>query len=268
MPEITLKTEEVANSKIRRHFDVTTQKWYFSVVDVIGALTDSSDARNYWKVLKNRLKKAHPELVTLFNQSNRLKMRAKDGKFYLTDVADTETTIRIIESIPKASGTPSLASDRVQAFKVLIADIQEIQPPVSPLSGGTELNSFSPDKGRLRGVELEKEITEPESEAQLLVDAYETETSIFIKAMIAGVSLADLNISVTSNKIIISGKREEPKNIFPELSQEPFLRNYLHEELLWVTFSRAISLPSPVRSDSLKKTEYRGRITIELQKLI
>ena len=67
-------------------------------MDVIGILTESTDARNYWKVLKNRLNKRQSELVTRCNQ---LKMKAKDGKYYFTDTADEETMIHIIESMPR-----------------------------------------------------------------------------------------------------------------------------------------------------------------------
>ena len=75
------------NYKIRRHFDEKTETWYFSVIDVVRALLQQSDyqaARNYWKVLKNRLNKEGSETVTNCNQ---LKLEAEDGKLRLTDVA-------------------------------------------------------------------------------------------------------------------------------------------------------------------------------------
>lgn len=89
--------------KIRRHWDEKQEKWYFSVVDIVAVLTNSSNPRNYWKVLKNRLKKEGSEVVTKCNQ---LKMQASDGKFYLTDAADTETMFRIIQSIPSPNAEP------------------------------------------------------------------------------------------------------------------------------------------------------------------
>ena len=88
------------NYKIRRHFDENTDTWYFSVVDIIQVLIQQSDyqaARNYWKVLKNRLNKEGSQSVT---NCNRLKVEAADGKKYLTDVASAETLLRLIQSIP------------------------------------------------------------------------------------------------------------------------------------------------------------------------
>ena len=82
--------------KIRRLYDEESETWYFSVVDIVAALIQQKDyqaARNYWKVLKNRLKKEGSESVT---KCNRLKLPAADGKSYLTDVADPETLLRIV----------------------------------------------------------------------------------------------------------------------------------------------------------------------------
>ncbi|MEK7586838.1 MAG: BRO family protein [Patescibacteria group bacterium] len=89
--------------KIRRIWDEKKERWYFSVVDIVDALSASEDPRNYWKVLKNRLKQEGSELVTKCNQ---LKMQATDGKFYLTDTADTETMFRLIQSIPSPKAEP------------------------------------------------------------------------------------------------------------------------------------------------------------------
>lgn len=92
--------------KIRRVYDETLEKWWFSVVDVITVLIDQPDyqaARNYWKVLKNRLKNEGSEVVTKCNQ---LKMKATDGKKYKTDVADVETLFRLIQSVPSPKAEP------------------------------------------------------------------------------------------------------------------------------------------------------------------
>ena len=85
------------DQKVRSLWDTEAEKWYFSIVDTVGVLTDSPNPNNYWKVLKNRLKKEGSQLVTDCNQ---LKMQSTDGKFYKTDVADTEQLFRLIQSIP------------------------------------------------------------------------------------------------------------------------------------------------------------------------
>ena len=89
--------------KVRTIWDDVQEKWYFSVVDVVAILTDSATPRNYWKVLKNRLKKEGNESVTNCNQ---LKLLSSDGKRYLTDVADQEQLFRLIQSIPSPKAEP------------------------------------------------------------------------------------------------------------------------------------------------------------------
>jgi hypothetical protein len=84
--------------QVRRHWDSNKELWYFSVVDIVAALTGQPDhkrAQSYWTTLKNRLKEEGSEVVTKCDQ---LKMQATDGKYYLTDVVDTETMFRLIES--------------------------------------------------------------------------------------------------------------------------------------------------------------------------
>jgi len=92
--------------KIRTHWDEEDEKWYFSIVDVVGVLTDQQNyqlSRNYWKVLKNRLGKEGNQTVT---NCNRLKLLAEDGKMRLTDVADTEQLFRLIQSVPSPKAEP------------------------------------------------------------------------------------------------------------------------------------------------------------------
>ena len=94
------------DSKVRTVWDEEQEKWYFSVVDVVGILVDSVDyqtARNYWKVLKHRLLKEGNEMVT---SCNRLKLLAPDGKMRMTDVADAQQIFRIIQSIPSRKAEP------------------------------------------------------------------------------------------------------------------------------------------------------------------
>ncbi len=88
---------------IRRLWDANKELWYFSVVDVIRVLTDSRDARKYWNKLAQRLRDEGSEVVTKCHQ---LKMQASDGKFYATDVADTEVMLRLVQSIPSKNAEP------------------------------------------------------------------------------------------------------------------------------------------------------------------
>ncbi|MBR4252752.1 MAG: Bro-N domain-containing protein [Kiritimatiellae bacterium] len=88
---------------IRSVWDDETETWYFSIVDVVGVLTESANPSTYWKVLKNRLKKEGNETVT---NCNRLKLRAADGKMRMTDVATAEQMFRVIQSVPSPRAEP------------------------------------------------------------------------------------------------------------------------------------------------------------------
>lgn len=111
--------------KIRRIYDEETETWFFSIVDIIQVLIQQSDyqaARNYWKVLKNRLKKEGSESVT---KCNRLKLKASDGKKYLTDTANAETILRLVQSIP----SPKAESIKLWLAKVGYERMQEMADP-------------------------------------------------------------------------------------------------------------------------------------------
>lgn len=101
------KLETISNlfegKEIRSVWDSEKQEYYFSVVDVVSALTDSKEPRKYWSVLKNRLKKEGSELTTKCSQ---LKMLAPDGKMRLRDTLDTKGILRLIESIPSSNAEP------------------------------------------------------------------------------------------------------------------------------------------------------------------
>ncbi len=104
------------NSTIRSVWDSEKEEYYFSVVDVVSALTESSDARKYWSVLKSRLKKEGSELTTNCSQ---LKLKSCDGKYYNQDVLDTAGIFRLIESVPSPKAEPmklwlaSLGKERI-----------------------------------------------------------------------------------------------------------------------------------------------------------
>lgn len=111
------------DKKIRTAWNEDAQEWYFSVVDVVAVLTESPDPNNYWKVLKKRLKDEGNQSVT---NCNRLKLKShKDGKRYLTDVADTEQLLRIIQSIP---------SPKAEPFKMWLAQVgrERIEETIDP----------------------------------------------------------------------------------------------------------------------------------------
>ncbi|MCL2860554.1 MAG: phage antirepressor protein [Oscillospiraceae bacterium] len=104
------------NDSIRTIWDKESEKYYISVTDVVGVLSESKDGKTYWRVLKHRLKKEGNESVT---DCNELKLKASDGKYYKTDVCDIEGMFRIIQSIPSKNAEPfkqwlaKLGSERI-----------------------------------------------------------------------------------------------------------------------------------------------------------
>ena len=157
MSENKIKVFE--SRQIRTLWNAEEEEWYFSVVDIVAVLTDSEDPNNYWKVLKNRLKKEGSELVT---NCNRLKMQShKDGKMYYTDCLDTKGVLRLVQSIP---------SPKAEPFKMWLAQVgserlDEIADPEKAILRGAE---FYRAKGytegwinqRLQTIEMRKELTD------------------------------------------------------------------------------------------------------------
>ncbi|MEN6585036.1 MAG: BRO family protein [Sulfuricella sp.] len=120
--------------EIRRVYDEATEIWWFSVVDIVQVLTQQPDyqaARNYWKVLKNRLSKEGSESVT---KCNRLKLPAADGKNYLTDVATAETLLRLVQSVPSPKAEPI----KLWLAKVGYERMQEMADPALSLARARE----------------------------------------------------------------------------------------------------------------------------------
>src|SRR3989339_2233164 len=130
-----VKNKQIAifkGKKIRRVWDEKREKWYFSVVDIVAILTSQTDfqrSRNYWKVLKNRLRREGSETVTNCNQ---LKMLAEDGKRRETDAADVETILRLVQSIPSPRAEPI----QLWLAKVGYERLQEIADPEKSISRG------------------------------------------------------------------------------------------------------------------------------------
>jgi hypothetical protein len=145
-------------NQIRTHWDDEQEKWYFSVVDVVGVLTESPNPRKYWSVLKTRLKAEGSELATNCSQ---LKMLSADGKMYKTDVADTEQLFRLIQSIP---------SPKAEPFKMWLAQVgrERIDEIEDPELGVERLLETYLRKGyskewinqRLKSIEVRKELTD------------------------------------------------------------------------------------------------------------
>jgi len=120
--------------KIRRHYNEETEMWYFSVIDIVGALTEQMDfkkAKSYWTTLKNRLRKEGSELVTKCDQ---LKMLAQDGKMRETDVANVETILRLIQSIPSKKAEPI----KLWLARVGFERMQEMNDPERALNRSRE----------------------------------------------------------------------------------------------------------------------------------
>ena len=146
------------NKKVRTTWDAEQEKWYVSIIDVIEVLTDSPNPRKYWSVLKLRLKKEGSQLATNCSQ---LKMQSSDGKFYKTDVADTEQVFRLIQSIP---------SPKAEPFKLWLAQIaserlDEIQDPELTIDRALEQYlqlGYSENwiNQRLKSIEIRKELTD------------------------------------------------------------------------------------------------------------
>jgi DNA-damage-inducible protein D len=122
------------NYKIRRHYDEQNETWYFSVVDILQVLIQQPDyhaARKYWNKLKERLKKEGSESVTNCHQ---LKLAAADGKKYLTDVADPETLLRLIQSVPSPKAEPI----KLWLAKVGYERMQDMADPARSLDRARE----------------------------------------------------------------------------------------------------------------------------------
>ena len=144
--------------KIRTHWDQDKEKWYFSIVDVVGVLTESIDVASYWRKLKQRLRDEGNETVT---NCHGLKMLAADGKMRLTDVADTEQLFRLIQSIP---------SPKAEPFKLWLAQVarERIDEIEDPEIGIDRLMETYLRKGyskewinqRLKSIEIRKELTD------------------------------------------------------------------------------------------------------------
>lgn len=144
--------------KIRAIWDDEQEKWYFSVVDVVAVLTNSPNPQTYWRVLKKRLKDEGNETVT---NCNGLKMRAADGKMRLTDVADTEQLLRIIQSVPSPKAEPF----KTWLAKVGVERLDQMQDPELSIQQAMidyKRLGYSDNwiNQRLKSIEIRKDLTD------------------------------------------------------------------------------------------------------------
>lgn len=199
--------------KVRTLWDGEHEKWYFSIADVIAVLTDSPNPRKYWSVLKTRLKAEGSQLTTNCSQ---LKMQSADGKFYLTDVADTEQLFRLIQSIP---------SPKAEPFKVWLAQVaserlDEMQDPELSIDRALEqyMNlGYSENwiNQRLKSIEIRKELTDEWKKRGLKEGVqFATLTDIITKAwsdkttkeykILKGLKKENLRDNMTNTELILN----------------------------------------------------------------
>lgn len=214
---------------IRHQVDENKEVIYFPLIDIIENLGLSKDSRNYWKVLKNRLKKAHPELVTACNQ---LRMLARDGKYYQTDTSTSSNILKIIQII---------SPDKFDEFRDYFSYLNK---------------KYSDKKEELYLNNNEISTVNLDNEGQISIDMFLENNLLIVKAMIAGTNPENIFISVSCNKLTLKGSR---LNLIKKDEVD-----YLFEELFWGKFSRVISLPKEIDIDQVETKFNQGLLTIKL----
>jgi len=221
--------------KVRTVWDSEQEKWYFSIVDVVGILTESVDGRKYWNKLKQRLKEEGNETVTNCHQ---LKMIAEDGKMRMTDVADIEQLFRIIQSIP---------SPKAEPFKMWLAQIarerlDEMQDPELTIDRAMEQYlrlGYSENwiNQRLKSIEVRKELTDEWRQRGVKEGTqFATLTDIITKAwsgkttkeykIFKGLKKENLRDNMTNTELILNMLAEaSTKDISQAVSPETFVEN-------------------------------------------
>ena len=223
--------------RIRTIWDDKEEKWYFSVVDVVGALTDSADPRNYWKVLKNRLLKEGNETVTKCNQ---LRLLAADGKMRLTDIADQEQLFRLIQSIP---------SPKAEPFKIWMASVaserlDEMQDPELTIERAmTDYRRLGYSEAwinqRLKSIEVRKELTDEWKRCGVTTQQYASLTDIVTMAW--------------------SGKSTRSYKAHKGLTKQNLRDNMTNVELALNTLAEAATTEL---SKEINPTTYRENVTV------
>ena len=220
------------DKKVRTLWDAEEEKWYLSIVDVIAVLTDSPNPRKYWSVLKTRLKAEGSQLTTNCSQ---LKMQSADGKFYLTDVADTEQLFRLIQSIPSPKAEPF----KLWLAKVAAERLDEMQDPELTIDRALEqyLNlGYSENwiNQRLKSIEIRKELTDEWKKRGLKEGVqFATLTDIITKAwadkttkeykILKGLKKENLRDNMTNTELILNMLAEaSTKDISAATNPETF----------------------------------------------
>jgi len=233
-------------AQIRKVWDEQTSSWYYSVADVIAVLTDSVDARNYWKALKNRLKTNHKQLVTNCNQ---VKMLASDGKYYMNDAADAVTMLQIIQLIAPYNTAPFRAWFDHNDASNTAASVPKSVALIPNEATSDDGQNFEPIK--------------ISTGQNFPVDVFEEKDNIVIKTFLPGIELDNLSVAVNVHTVTIHGVRNPPQNYSAKNSG----MNILLNELKWGEFSKLIKLPNLADVDNVVATEYHGLITIKIKKI-
>lgn len=221
--------------KVRTLWDDENEKWYLSIVDVIAILTESPNPRKYWSVLKTRLKAEGSQLATNCSQ---LKMQSADGKFYLTDVADTEQLFRLIQSIP---------SPKAEPFKLWLAQVaaerlDEMQDPELTIDRAMKEYmqlGYSENwiNQRLKSIEVRKELTDEwkirghkegvqfATLTDIITKAWSDKTTKEYKAL-KGLKKENLRDNMTNTELILSMLAEaSTKDISVAVNPKSFLES-------------------------------------------
>ena len=223
--------------KIRTVWDDKEEKWYFSIVDTVAALTESLDAAAYWRKLKQRLKAEGNETVT---NCHALKMLAADGKMRLTDIADQEQLFRLIQSIP---------SPKAEPFKVWIAQVaserlDEMQDPELTIERAmTDYRRLGYSEAwinqRLKSIEVRKELTDEWKRCGVETQQYASLTDIVTMAW--------------------SGKTTRSYKAFKGLTKQNLRDNMTNIELALNTLAEAATTEL---SKEVNPTTYRENVTV------
>jgi hypothetical protein len=223
------------DKKVRTVWDSEQEKWFISIIDVIEVLTESPNARKYWSVLKLRLKREGSELTTNCSQ---LKLQSSDGKFYKTDIADTEQLFRIIQSVP---------SPKAEPFKLWLAQIaaerlDEMQDPELSIDRALEQYlqlGYSENwiNQRLKSIEIRKELTDEwKNRGVKEGQQYAILTDIISKAwsdkttkeykILKGLKKENLRDNMTNTELILNMLAEASvKDISQSVNPETFEEN-------------------------------------------